>query len=324
MRGSSSSSSAAPWLVVIAWAAVLLSGSAKRSRKPRSSAGSSTRAPSGPPAPRQQQPGAADDAATRVASISQLARDAAADKPKAFGLWQQVLQLSPAHYEANRAVGMGLLGEGKLERSMTHLRAALDEVPLDYYLAGYYAGSTARLVPEVPNSAADPDHWTDAIARCGSARRGFRGPQGQQQQATTVTDRFFYTHCCEIFQAMKMPEETAACFREALDNRVWETEGQRPTIYDATLAARPYWEPGQLGRSAPHAELLRVNWEAIRDEALTILGGGRDQAGGSASGSVVAESAGFTVEVQGLHAQRSWCVSHRLPLLRLRESVAKP
>lgn len=290
--------STSPWLVAACLAAVLCSGSARRTRK--GTAASALPAPLPPP-----QPGSGADSDAALAALVQRARAATDDKPKANGLWHHVLQLSPTHYEANRAVGMALMTGGRLKQAMHHLRQVLIQDPQDYFVVGWYAGGTARLVPDTQKSTPDPKHWADAIARCDAARTGFPGRPANQHPTTSV-DRFFFTHCCEIFQDLDMPEDKATCFREAMDAKVWETEGQRPADYDPSLVARPYWEVGQLGRAAAHARMLRTNWEAIRDEALAILGGGRDQAGGSASGSAVADASGFDVEVQGLHAQRSW------------------
>ena len=112
----------APWLVAAVWAAALCSGSvsAKRTRRNRAAAASANAAPA--------QPGTAADPEAAVAELVLAARAATGDNQRAHGLWQQVLQLSPTHYEANRAVGMALITgkvRGRLEQSMPHLKQAL-------------------------------------------------------------------------------------------------------------------------------------------------------------------------------------------------------
>ncbi len=227
-------------------------------------------------------------------------------KPAALAALQQVLSLSPTDHEANRAVGMDLLYKQKNEECLPHLKLALAQHPEDYSIAGWYAGATSRAAAKLPSSPRTQQLWEDAIASCAASHRRLVEDTGGSAQRSTSTQRFCLTHCCEMFQTLEQPDNEAACWRDGVLAGVWSTEGQRPVNYDSSLAARPWWSVEQLGRSTAHAQLIRTNWQKIASEAKQILGVGQDMAGTTANRSAVISAAGFAMEQQGLHDQRSW------------------
>jgi len=205
-------------------------------------------------------------------------------KPEALTLWRQVLRLSPTDPDANKAVGMDYLAKDQNEECLPHLKVAVAANPEDYAVTGWYAGATSRANAKLPEteSAHKQQLWSDAIATCDTAARTLAetrsGPSGERPPTASI-HRFCFTHCCEIYQTLEQPDSEADCWRSAMANGVWQTEGQRPVNYDAALAARPWWTLSELGRSASHAQLLQTNWESIAREARHILGAGRGHAG---------------------------------------------
>jgi hypothetical protein len=231
-------------------------------------------------------------------------------KPAALAVLQQVLSLSPTDHVANRAVGMDLLYKQKNKECLPYLKQALAEHPEDYSIAGWYAGATSRAAGTSPASPHMQRLWEDAIASCDASRRRLVRDTGGSAQAppTSSLHRFCFTHCCEIFQTLEQPGNETACWRDAVRAGVWNTEDQRPVNYDASLSARPWWRIEELGSSTAHAQMIQMNWQKIASEAKRILGTGKELAGGAADPSAAASAAGFALEQQGLHAQRSWWV----------------
>eukprot|EP01043_Picozoa_sp_COSAG02_P047285 COSAG02_NODE_4515_length_5274_cov_5.708986_2_plen_335_part_00 len=227
-------------------------------------------------------------------------------KPAALEALQQVLGLSPTDHKANRAIGMDLLYKQKNEECLPHLKLALARHPEDYSIAGWYAGATSRTAATLPSSPRTQQLWQDAIASCAASRRRLAQDTGGSAKHSTSSQRFCLTHCCEMFQTLEQPDNEASCWHDGVLAGVWSTEGQRPVNYDSSLAARPWWSVEQLGRSTVHAQLIRTNWHKIASEAKQILGAGQDVAGRAADRNAVASAAGFAMEQQGLHDQRSW------------------
>ena len=201
--------------------------------------------------------------AADAATLAERARTAERERRKsaALKLWRQVLRLAPEDYEANRAVGMALSYKDEFEAAMPHLVAALRTRPRDYTL-NHYAGINQKLrADRLPESALAQKEslWSEATTFCETARAAFaaqRAP-GARKPKPSWSDRFFFIHCCEAYEGIGRREDKRACFDEAHSAQIWRTVGQRPGNYDETLTARPWWEVGQLGASAPDVRLLR-------------------------------------------------------------------
>ncbi|XP_017120256.1 aspartyl/asparaginyl beta-hydroxylase isoform X1 [Drosophila elegans] len=126
------------------------------------------------------------------------------------------------------------------------------------------------------------DWPTNAVAQLhyGLALRQLRGDYEKalpylkyavESQEEGTQEAFFYLSLGETLQRLSRQSEALDVYRKGVAKGFFASLYQRSLYNEPRLKAQPFWQPTETGYER-QLEKLQLNWRAIRDEGLALLG----------------------------------------------------
>ncbi|KAH8347990.1 hypothetical protein KR084_002917 [Drosophila pseudotakahashii] len=92
-----------------------------------------------------------------------------------------------------------------------------------------------------------------------------------ESQEEGTQEAFFYLSLGEALQRLSKNPEALEVFRKGVAKGFFASVYQRSLYNEPRLKAQPFWQPKETGYER-QLENLKLNWHAIRDEGLALLG----------------------------------------------------
>ncbi|XP_017079050.1 aspartyl/asparaginyl beta-hydroxylase isoform X5 [Drosophila eugracilis] len=92
-----------------------------------------------------------------------------------------------------------------------------------------------------------------------------------ESQEEGTQEAFFYLSLGETLQRLSKNSESLEVYRKGVAKGFFDSLYQRSLYNEPRLKAQPFWQPKEIGYERQLAK-LKLNWRAIRDEGLALLG----------------------------------------------------
>ncbi|XP_017049903.1 aspartyl/asparaginyl beta-hydroxylase isoform X9 [Drosophila ficusphila] len=92
-----------------------------------------------------------------------------------------------------------------------------------------------------------------------------------ESQEEGTQEAFFYLSLGETLQRLSRQSDALDVYRKGVEKGYFESLYQRSLYNEPKLKGHPFWQPKETGYER-QLEKLQLNWRAIRDEGLALLG----------------------------------------------------